>query len=259
MAAKASDARALTLSTTGDGAGFRANFVEYVRAGYQALYVPTYEENRVEAEIVAGTTRDLSNAGTTTFVCAWDAFEGITPLGQASTKNDQLKALAGKCRSSEEVLRLLAEPNSKIPARCIFILRDMDDSLNAMPTARRGIRSLCEGNRLVNGNTCHTIVILSPSADIHPKLRSALTTVDFSLPNEQTLDEIFGFVQEGITSKDAAKTQCSPALREKIVGNLLGLTGTEAENTLALCIVRHDGFCEEMMATIKNGLGQRHF
>lgn len=252
MAAKSSDARALTLSTVGDGAGFRANFCEYVRAGYQALYVPTSEENRVEAEIVAGTSRDLSNAGNTTYIVAWDTFEGITPLGATSLKNDQLKALAGKCRSAEELLRLLADPAAKIPSQCVFILRDLDDSFNAMPTIRRGIRSLCEGNRLVNNNARHTVVIISPASDIHPKLRSAMTVVDFSLPNEQTLDEIFGFVQDGITSKDSTKSQCSPDLREKIVSNLLGLTGTEAENTLALCIVRHNGFCEEMLGTIKN-------
>ena len=239
--------------TAGQQRGFRANFVEYIRAGYQALYISTAEENRVELEIVQGAEKDMSTPQAKTFVCAWDMFDGLTPLGEGS-KNDQLKALAGKLRGPDELLRQLSDPSvaQKLPKRCIFILRDFDDAFNTNAMIRRGLRSLCEGNRLVTGEICHTIVIISPASDIHQKLRASLTTVDFVLPDEATLDNIFGFVQSGITSKDNDKRNCSQELREKVVSALLGLTSTEAENTLALCIVRHDGFCEEMLATIKN-------
>lgn len=249
--AKTQSSAALTVRA-GQQRGFRANFVEYVRAGYQALYISTAEENRVELEITTGIEKDLSTAAAPTFCCSWDTFEGIVPQGKEAARNDQLKALAGKMRSPEEILRLLAEPANKLPKRCVFILRDFDDTFNANAIIRRGLRTLCEGNRLVTGDICHTIVVISPSADIHMKLRSSLTTVDFTLPDEETLDAIFEFVKSGITSKDADKSNCSTVLREKIVSALLGLTSTEAENTLALCIVRHEGFCEEMLATIKN-------
>jgi SpoVK/Ycf46/Vps4 family AAA+-type ATPase len=261
----AKSAAALPVANTSSaGAGFRAYFADYIRAGYQALFIPTNEENRVEGEIIAAAANNVIPPGTippqTVYVVAWDLFEGFTALGDASAKSSELQAItAGQLKESYRdplaAFRMLAEGKVKLPQRCIFVFRDLDDMFQR-PDVRRALRSLCEANRLVNNAAWHPVVIVSPSMDIHPKLKPVLTVLDFTLPDEVRLGEIFEFVKSGVTSKDPTKVDCSAVLKDRVVANLLGLTSTEAENTLALCIVRHGGFVEEMLTTIKNEKAQ---
>ncbi len=208
---------------------------EHLRAGYQAMYIPTSEESRVEAEIA----KIAANLGMG--VVTWDCFEAFS--------YEPLKQQANKFRNPVAALELLNEENA-FQGNQVFVFRDLDDY---MPDAqvRRRIRSLAEGNRLVNKRHKRPLIILSPKLSIHDKLKSSIAVIEFSLPSEEKLRRQIEFVRKSIESKDPSRAQVSDELRELLATNLLGLTSNEAENCLSRCLVRHSGFKPEMLSTIK--------
>ncbi len=217
---------------------------EHIRAGYQIMYVPTSEEARVEREIDAVAKRNKSTMVT------WDQYEGLA-LESWNTAERQ------KYRDPLQALQAL-EGNLPIKDG-VFVFRDLDDFFPA-PPVRRAMRSLCEGNRLSNNKMHRPIIITSPKLDIHPKLKSCMTVLDFSLPDEARLQKVFEYIQKSVANnaKQNAKIQaeCPDDLRDQIISAMLGLTSTEAENALSRCIVRHGGFCPEMVRTIKDEKAQ---
>lgn len=209
---------------------------EHLRAGYQCLHVTTSEEARCETEI--NRVAKTQNLG----VVTWDFFEGFsapeTVRGQA------------KYRAPAEALRaIIADDIFK--GNQLFILRDLDDFFPD-PVVRRTIKSLTEGNRLVNKKYKRPIIIISPILKIHEKIKTTMTPIDFALPDEVKLRNTFKFVRASIESGDRSKAECSQELEDQIVQCLMGLTSNEAENALARCLVRHGGFKVDMLATIKD-------
>lgn len=223
-------------------AAFASQLNEYMCAGYQALFIPTSEEARVEHEIEKIAAEQLR-----TDVITWDQFEGFAARG-----NTTLPAEFGdKTKWLDPVVALRALLSEKWPKKCTFIFRDLDDMF-AIAAVRRAIRSLCIHLRLVNEAVCHPLIILSPKLDIHPKLRSVLTVLEFNLPDEDKLRLAFDYIRRSIQGKDPSRAECSPELADAIVANLLGMTRVEAENTLAKCLVHYRGFKPEMLRMIKD-------
>lgn len=210
---------------------------EHLRAGYQCLFVPTSEEARLESEVTR-VAKQL-NMGTIT----WGCDEGFSAP-------DSLRGQK-KYRSPHEALASIAGEGSPFQGNCVLVFRDLDDFQND-PTVRRILRSLCEGNKLVNKRYKRPIIIASPQRQIHQKIKSCCTVVEFDLPGEEKLRSTLEFVRASIESNDPAKAQVSDELADSIVQCLRGLTSNEAENALARCLVRMGGFCEEMLSIIKD-------
>ena len=160
-----------------------------------------------------------------------------------------------KYRDAASALRALAD--AKWPSKCIFVMRDLPDFF-VNPVVRRAFRSLTESVRLNNEKRRCPVVVTSPSLEIHKNLRSCMTVLEFSLPDEGMLRAVFDYVRESASlgTPDSSKTQCSEELRDAIVANLLGLTAAEAENTLSKCLVRHKGFTPDMLKLIKDEKAQ---
>lgn len=239
---------------TGDsGRTFEQLFEEHVRAGYQIIYIPTSEEARVEKIIKTVATQQSMG------VVTWDTFDSFaaaTPTTKLSIPEDKLKDY----RDPNAAMRLLGESTDKgstktaqvrLPSDTIYILRDMDDFFQA-PPIRRALRSLFEGNRLVNDKQRRPVVIISPKLDIHPKLRSAVAIIDFSLPTEVQLGQSVDFLARSLAAKDPAKGAIPPELREQVLNSCRGLTSTEAENALSRCIIRYKGFSPEMLPMLQD-------
>lgn len=236
---------------TGDSnRGFAELLSEHLRAGYQILYIPTSEEARVEKEI-----REVAKAQQLEVVL-WDNFEGYTgdklriPPEQNKTYRDVMAALKymGDSAPKDEEK---AGGQTKLPNNTVYIYRDIDDFFTA-PPVRRALRSLFEGNRLVNDKSKRPIIIISPRLDIHPKLRSCVAVIDFALPGETQLNESINFVQKSLRAKEPARAVLSEELRESIVNALRGLTSSEAENAISRAVIRHGRFCPELLATLKD-------
>ncbi len=224
---------------------FAEMFDEHLKAGYQVMYIHTSEEARAESEInrvVKGSTTHKSD------VITWDCFEGFSygPLKDHAAKyKNPLAALEAIC--DEAIFPL----NNKETGNHVFVFRDLDDFMVDVHVRRR-LRSLAEGNRLVNRKFKRPLVIISPTLNIPPKLKASITVLDFNLPGETKLRRQIEFVRQSIESRDPKRAIVSDELRELLATNLLGLTSNEAENCLSRCLVRHSGFKPEMLKTIKD-------
>lgn len=216
-------------------ADFESLLNEHFRAGYQCLLIPTCEESRAEAAI--GRVAKHLQMG----VITWDHVDGFSCEAAQETK----------WRHPTEALRAVAAvgKDAIFHNNHVFIFRDLDDFFGE-PSVRRALRTLTEGNKLVNKRWKRPILILSPRREIHPKLRSAMQILEFSLPGPEAMGRVFDFVKTSVESDDPSKAQCDDTLRERLINSLLGLSATEAENALSRCLVRHGGFCDAMTQTI---------
>ena len=209
---------------------------EHLRAGYQCLHINTSEEARCETEI--NRVAKAQGLG----VVTWDFFEGFSAP-------ESVKGQA-KYRVPAEALRAIVADDI-FKGNQLFVLRDLDDFFPD-PVVRRTLKSLTEGNRLVNKKYKRPVIIISPVIKIHEKIKTCMTPLDFVLPDEAKLRSTFKFVKASVESGDRSKAACSQELEDQIVQALMGLTSIEAENALARCLVRHDGFKPEMLWTIKD-------
>jgi SpoVK/Ycf46/Vps4 family AAA+-type ATPase len=235
-------AKATTAQTRedSDDREFASSFEEHIRAGYQCLYIPTSEESRLTAEITR-VAKQLQYG-----VIYWDIIQGFTG-------NDALEKDPKFKRNPLAPLEWLLDDKkqSEFNGSHVFIFRDLDD-FTQDPSVRRALRTLVGENKLSNKRFKRPMVIVSPKLNIHEKLKSTISVLDFSLPDETKLTRTFEFVRSSIESKSPDKAKCSDELRDEIVACLLGLSTTEAENALSRCLVQHGGFSRDILVTIKD-------
>ncbi len=225
-------------------AEFSTLLSQHICAGYQGMAVSTAEEARLELSIAAVAKRLKLPLVT------WDIAEGFGGAAPDAAKvkkyespHAALKAIGTKTGGGVEA----PFENSNY----LFVFRDLDDFFSDA-VVRRLIRSLCEGNKLVNKYWKRPLVITSSLLSLHAKIKPYLTMLDFQLPNEQKLQGVFSFVQKSVEEYDPTKADCDPQLAEAVVTTMAGLTSTESENALSRCLVLHEGFKPDMLGTLKD-------
>ena len=238
---------------------FETSLNEHLKAGYQIMYIPTSEETRVQAEI----EKIAIASDTYASVVTWDSavgFTGCKLLEDTKFRNPMLALDAivdmtilpsGKKRKSDDGESERERHARLVSGNYVFVFRDLDDYM-ADPQVRRRIKSLGEGNRLVNSDFRRPLLIVSPLLNIHPKLKTVVTILDFSLPDDVYLSRHFAAVRSQIASDYSPDlATCSDELQLAVTKNLRGLTMNEADNCLSRCIVRHGGVTPNMLQTIK--------
>ncbi|NET02143.1 MAG: AAA family ATPase [Sphaerospermopsis sp. SIO1G1] len=140
---------------------FREEFKLLLRARYPLMYIPTYEEERVETAI----REEATNQGNRP-VYTWDFVDGYqgNPNDTGFGKRNPLQAL--------EFIEKLS-PN----APAVLILRDYHRFLEDVAISRK-LRNLA---RLLKSQP-KNIVLLSPRIAIPEDLTEVLTVVEFPLP-----------------------------------------------------------------------------
>lgn len=133
-----------------------------LRARYPLIYIPTLEEERVEAAISQVAKRLGERA-----VYIWDFVDGYqgNPNDMGFGRRNPLQAL--------EFIEKVAES-----AAAIFILRDFHRFLEDISISRK-LRNL---SRLLKSQP-KNIVILSPQVTVPAELTEVLTVLEFALPN----------------------------------------------------------------------------
>jgi AAA+ superfamily predicted ATPase len=140
---------------------FNAEFELLLRARYALIYVPTREEERVEAAIAHSAQHQGDRS-----VYVWDFVEGYQ-----GNPND---AGFGK-RNPLQALEFVEKLPASVPA--IFVLRDFHRFLEDVAVARK-LRNLA---RLLKSQP-KNVVILSPQISIPDDLSDVLTVLEFPLP-----------------------------------------------------------------------------
>jgi ATP-dependent 26S proteasome regulatory subunit len=229
------------------GTAFGPVVIEYFRAGYQFLHICSTEETRVEKEIRDAVQRYNESAAPSKQrrplrLLAWDEVEGVT--GHDALTEEKLKGVI-------PALDAIGNNDHFKTAPYICFMRDLDEYFH-LPPVRRRIRSMAERGKLAAKEHRRMVVIITPSPDIHPRLHSHISTLDFSLPDETALSYVLDGLQSQLNSTKPGKGDIDPSLRRQIIQCLRGLTSQEAENCVARCTVRHGGFTPAMLSDIKD-------
>jgi SpoVK/Ycf46/Vps4 family AAA+-type ATPase len=191
---------------------FNDEFELVLRARYPLIYVPTREEERVEAAI-AHSAKQQGNRG----VYIWDFVDGYqgNPTDAGFGKRNPLQAL---------------ELVEKIPATVpgIFVLRDYHRFLEDVAIARK-LRNL---SRLLKSQP-KNVVIISPQLTIPDDLSEVLTVLEFPLP---TLGEIRSELERLLS---ATGHNIDPKMVDEVVRSCQGLSMERIRRVLAKAIAMH--------------------
>ncbi|TVP65728.1 MAG: AAA family ATPase [Nodularia sp. (in: Bacteria)] len=192
---------------------FREEFKLLLRARYPLIYIPTYEEERVETAI----REEAANQGNRP-VYTWDFVDGYqgNPNDAGFGKRNPLQAL-------EFVEKLPAS------APAVLILRDYHRFLDDVAIARK-LRNLA---RLLKSQP-KNLVLLSPRVAIPDDLTEVLTVVEFPLP---AAPEIKTEVERLLQS--TGQNSLSGKILDDLVRSCQGLSMERIRRVLARAIASH--------------------
>ncbi|MDB9348490.1 AAA family ATPase [Nodularia spumigena] len=192
---------------------FREEFKLLLRARYPLIYIPTYEEERVETAI----REEAANQGNRP-VYTWDFVDGYqgNPNDAGFGKRNPLQAL-------EFVEKLPAS------APAVLILRDYHRFLDDVAIARK-LRNLA---RLLKSQP-KNLILLSPRIAIPDDLTEVLTVVEFPLP---AAPEIKTEVERLLQS--TGSNSLSGKILDDLVRSCQGLSMERIRRVLARAIASH--------------------
>ena len=203
-----------------------------IKARYPLLYVVSWEEGRVMAELTAIAQR-LGKR-----VYEWSVNNGITryraaldrqPEGRKGTK-DPILAL-------KEVLTF-TEPS-------IFAFKDFHAYMKETQVVR-GLRDVVRTLR----NSYSSVVVVSPVVEVPPELEKELTLIDFPLPTKEDLAALLLQIKTELAGNPSYQIDLSPATEEKLIEAAIGLTLSEAENVFAKTLVVTQRLTEDQVPLI---------
>lgn len=231
--------------------GFRETLEHLLKARFPLLYIESYEEPRIIAEITAVAT-DAVRMRTPRKVVTWSLISGLMRSDGSTITGttEAVKALDVALRADEPT---------------VFIFRDLHSTLGHgnRPVDAAVVRRLREAAfAFKNSPVALTLILTSPVLAIPPDLEKDVTIVDFPLPGE---DEIRSLLDGMIASNIGGRIRIDidDDGREKLAKAAQGLTTFEAENAFARAMVNDgtlsvediDVVLEEKQQTIrKSGL-----
>lgn len=187
----------------------KQQLTNYIRAGYPALNIVSFEEQRVEAELKAVTDQ----AQFQLFV--WSITQGIIDLANSNP-----------IPGTEGPVEML-QAFEKLPERSVLVARDLHqffDQPDPMLT-RRVKDALAVAKR-----TNRVLVMVGCRLKLPPELEKEIAIVEFRLPDREQLSEVI----DGIATSAG---QTVNGNRDPLLDAASGLTTIEAENAFALSIV----------------------
>lgn len=204
---------------------FRENLALLLNSGNPLLYIETFEEQRVIAEIEA-VVADAKAVRNPRKVYTWSYTEGFRkPDG--STVTDTIKAVNGLTQAQK-----LDEP-------AVAIFRDLhaDFGEGGHPSdvvAIRKLRDIAHDFRF--GRTPRSLIIIAPQLDIPPDLEKDVTLVSFPLPDEKEIRSALDSLIKSYQQAGLLNLQLDEIGLEKLAKAANGLTLSEATNAFTKAI-----------------------
>ncbi|NLW50735.1 MAG: AAA family ATPase [Candidatus Brocadiaceae bacterium] len=192
-----------------------------IRARYPVIYVTTWEEARVVADITTlARKRDKQ-------VYEWSITTGLVPVG-TSLQSDHHRDAATK----DPLVALDRVISDVEPA--IYIFKDFHHFLSRGNfTVVRRLREIVQSLK----HSYKTVILIAPIMEIPLDLEKDVTVIDFDLPGPGEINALLGRVQKELGENPQVRIDLDNGAREKLVKAALGLTLTEAENVFAKILV----------------------
>jgi len=182
----------------------KEKFAEYLRAGYPLIWVQTHEECRA--------IQSLATEAQGYKIFSWDIVAGMRDHFSQKTNpmNDPIKAITSTLMMNDDSVLFVKDAHKFV------------ESLEMFRTLKNILPQLkAKGKH---------IVFVSPLIKIPVELEKDIILFPFSLP---TTDEIVR-----VAKKIISENNLTIDVDEKIISTAKGLTLTEAENAIALSIVK---------------------
>jgi len=208
---------------------FRDDLADLIKARFPLLYVETYEEDRVLADIeaVVGPGGPLR---TPRELVRWSATSGLTyPDGRTQPNARGLEqALANVLACTEPTVFVFLDPHPDLGA----------GGQRPDPIVIRRLREAAA--RLKSSPQPCTIILISPVMHLPEELQKDVTILDFTLPGDADISTLLEGMIAQNTSSGRVVVDLQPEDRERLIKAAQGLTLAEAENAFARAMV-NDG------------------
>lgn len=214
---------------------FTTDFLDYVCSGHALLHVDTFEKDRAISEI--GKVADETDRK----IYIWSIAQGwIDRKGNAVCST---KATA----PVEDHLRAVLE----FPDNVICILRDFGVYIQhkTYPNHDIVIGWLDELRKIV-ASVSQTIVFVGPDFNIPKQLLHDITRIDFSLPNNEQVEERIEFVCSGAVKSDGTEFKPNKKIIPQIVDACRGMTSQQTTDRVALALRKHKDLNTDAVRTI---------
>ncbi|GAA1980100.1 AAA family ATPase [Terrabacter lapilli] len=206
---------------------FRDNLALLFRARFPVIYIESFEETRVLAEIDS-VARDASVMRTVRPMYTWSATRGFVEPNGATH--------AGTTDPKQAVDWMLQQEGAGV-----FVMLDLhshlgDDRRPADPALIRALRDAA-GNFHV-GSSARVLVIVAPTLRIPSELEKDITLIDFPLPDEREIRAVLDdMISANTSSNGRIRVEVDSVGRERLAKAALGLTLNEATNAFARAMV----------------------
>jgi hypothetical protein len=190
---------------------------DYLKAGYPALLVRTHEPERF-----IGSAIQQANGRT---IYQWDVVRGFRQLGNGAEWQE--------CDPFD-----LPNVAAKGLEKAVWFLRNFHFWLSEPPVIQA-----IQNNLPVYKTKGITLVIVSPDAKLPLELEREVVVLDFPLPSREELKTILAGLVES--------TGIEPENEAAVLDAAQGLTWEEAENAMALALVRQRQFDPQTICTLK--------
>lgn len=206
--------------------GFRENLENLLKARFPLIYIESYEEQRVLAEITA-VVADKDRLRTPRRLMVWSSTEGLTVPGGQGPANSKAPA------DALAIAQATTEPT-------VFVFKDLHTAFgdNGKPADQMVIRRLRDiAYSFKNGSSLLTLIIVAPVLKLPIDLDKEITILDFPLPTEAEILKILENMMESNKADGRIIFEVTESGKEKLAKAALGLTLNEAENAFARAMV----------------------
>lgn len=201
--------------------------LDYLKAGYPFLWVQTHEEGRFISTFCKQAEGYVPYQ--------WDIVGGLRDLASGIAK-----------KMADPLQTLLAVPT--LPEGVVLFLKDFHRFITSIEVIRT-VKNLIP---ILKATDRH-LIIVSPVLQIPVELEKDITILNFELPS---VSEILAIAQRIVTDNQLEINN----INEKAIESCKGLTLHEAENAMALSLVKEKSFSkkvlenEKLQAVRKSGL-----
>lgn len=205
---------------------FRDNLALLMRARFPLLYVESYEEPRVLAEITR-VAADANLMRTTRPVYVWRATSGfVSPDGSPQ---------AGTSEPRQALDWILRQEGAGV-----FVMLDLhahlgDERRPADPILVRALRDVAESFQ--SGDTARVLIIVAPTLQIPGDIEKDIALVNFPLPDEKEIRAALEDIIATNMSNSRIRIEVDSIGRERLAKAALGLTLNETTNAFARAMV----------------------
>ena len=201
--------------------------VEKFKAGYPAIYLQSYEDDRTIVEIMTA----AKQAGRKFYI--WRIADGLKLL-DPENKKAPTKEVANT-EGPEEVIQAMKNDN-QVEGNSVIVLVRMHHWLGQSPVVQQGLISAIKPFK----KSQKTVILMSPVTQIPPELMKDLSYLEVQLPTRIELEGALDGILTASKGK-AGLVEPDQALRRHLIDAALGLTMAEAQNAFALSLVRTKG------------------